>query len=138
MLKEESKIYKEIYLVKGKLQKNTLNKIQYLAREGIWSKIIFGVDFGINGYINDNYLSKQLDNFSNLDNIRIAKQLCFEAINIGVISQDSTSHNTIPVTEFAKKNFQILESIIKDHQEYFVYNTIKSLFSKNISTINGD
>ncbi len=110
--------------IKLKLQSGTLNKIQQCAHDGRWTyKYFFKYDLGVKGYLEDSHLKKQLGRLGDREeNLVMAKMLCFEAMNLGIMK--SAKKNYGVATEFAKAYKELVKEIAAQHPEYFVDGSI--------------
>jgi tetratricopeptide (TPR) repeat protein len=115
--------FEEVILeIKQKIQKNVLNKIYINATKDKWSKFSILGNWGVQGYLGDRYLAKQLGVLANVKNIEMAKMLCFEAICLGAIN--SPSKNFACVKEFARAYPELINKITNEHPEYFIDGSI--------------
>ncbi len=123
------KFDRETYNVMKKLQP-TLDKISGIANSSLWFHSMGIQELGVSGYVNDEYLAQKLGELFSPTNLKIAKMLCFEAINLGLV-QYGIAHevqpNLICSMLFAAKNPDLVEDIVSVHPEYFVnWNVIKA------------
>jgi tetratricopeptide (TPR) repeat protein len=121
-------VNKEIIAVKQQIQEKVLNKMHQLASKADWSSgavmsssSILG-DWGVKGYLSEQYLKKALGKLASSENIKIAQMLCFEAICLGVMN--SANKDMTCVREFAKAYPRLLKEIIAEHPEYMVDGSI--------------
>ena len=121
----------ETITIKQQIQKEVLNKIQQLAKDNEWHKgLIFpkpwgNYSYGVKGYVDEPYLKKQLSNLASLNNsLKIAQGLAFEAICLGVMSQDSQDKNRTCVLKFVKTYPHVILELRNTHPEYFVDQSI--------------
>ncbi len=117
---KKGSVDKQTLIVREKIQESILDKISQAAAKGKWiEKTIIG-EYGVVGYLDETYLSKQLGSELNQseENIKIALMLCFEAINLGIMS--SIQENIVCAIIFAQKYPDILTEININHPEYYV------------------
>lgn len=107
-------------IIKNIVQMSLLNKIQKLAKNGEWSNSVMGYELGIKGYVEEKYLSKILGKKVSQDALSILKELCFEAISIGVMLQETEHPNIQPLKEFIKMYPRLPKKIFNSHPEYFI------------------
>ncbi|WP_342269632.1 tetratricopeptide repeat protein [Rickettsia endosymbiont of Orchestes rusci] len=115
--------------VKQKLQAgmyvSILDIITKLASKGIWSvEDPLGNNWGTLGYVENTYLKKQLGDLATPENLEIAQMLCFEAINLAIMSKGEKERDFTCVIEFAKKYPELIKKIADEHPEYFVDGSI--------------
>ncbi len=128
IIKNRGEFKEETLEIKLKLQSGILNKIQQLAHDGHWMyKSFFNLigiyDLGVKDYLEGSHLKKQLGRLGGREeNLLMAKMLCFEAMNLGVMK--SAKKNYHVVTEFAKAYKELVEKIAVQHPEYFVDGSI--------------
>jgi hypothetical protein len=103
--------------IKQLLQKAVLDPIMKQAEAGKWinTKVF---EYGVSGYLESEFIKKQLGDLYSVNNYDIALQLCFEAINLGIIS--SVDKNPLCSAIFCQKYPKIVEKLLKAHPEYFV------------------
>lgn len=117
----------EIYKIKSKLQttKSTiLNKLYDCGRLGLWNNSWFNNNdiftYGAAYYLTDKHLKEILGENITEKELVIAKTLCFEAINLGVMSASKEERKYDCLFEFIKTYPKLIEQIIKKHPEYFI------------------
>ncbi len=124
----QGKFDRETYNVQKALQP-TLDIISSRANTSLWFHSIGGRELGVSGYVNDEYLSQKLGELFSPANLKIAKMLCFEAINLGLVQygiEHEVQPNLICAMLFAAKNPDLVGDIAQSHPEYFVnWNVIK-------------
>ena len=126
----------DIYHVKTKLQSKILDKLYEYSKNGQWESS-WG-NYGAKSYLSDNYIKKILGSNATTQNLEIAKELCFEAINLGIMSRSEKNRDFTCLQEFTRSNKELVQQIAKEHPEYFVdgTNLIKlaeeNLISKDI------
>jgi hypothetical protein len=108
--------------VKKQIQDSVLNPIKAQAAAGMWVQE-YGVsyltaNYGVSGYIDEKYLKKMLGPLNSTENYKIALELCFEAIGIGIIS--AQEKNPICAAIFCQNYPEIISNIQKKHPEYLV------------------
>lgn len=107
--------------IKQLLQEQVLNPIQKVSAEGKWHKswpILYSADYGVSGYLEESFLTKILGTACNKATIKISLGLCFEAINIGIMS--SKDKNPLVSAIFCQKYPDIIKELIQTHPEYFI------------------
>ncbi len=106
--------------VKKQIQETILNPIQSQAAQGKWTNIKLFTEYGISGYVKEIFIKKQLGQLNDKDgeNYKIALDLCFEAINLGIMN--SENKNPICSSIFAQKYPDVVKDIIKNHPGYFI------------------
>jgi tetratricopeptide (TPR) repeat protein len=136
---ERGTVNKDIIIVKQQIQSSVLNKIQVASSKGNWSSgwfiskpSILG-NWGVKGYLDNNYLEDKLGELCNNSNVKIAQMLCFEAICLGVMS--SSQQDFTCVEEFTKAYPRLLKEIIAEHPEYMVDGSIVKLCTKDPATL---
>ena len=120
----------EILNIKKNIQENVLDKIQSAAAEGKWTKdfmpnYVAGYlksDYGVSGYLKEDWLGKQLGDLDSEASLKIALKLCFEAINIGIMN--SETYNPLCAVIFVQKYPDLVTKMLKDNPEYFVDGSI--------------
>jgi hypothetical protein len=133
---------------------NIFNDIYNISKKGIWSNIkYFGyIDYGLLGYINNDYLTLQIDkykyellNFTYCDIINndfyiFYKNkiliLIFKYIILGIIDSNNINNNIYCIYNFINLHPNIIETIINDYKHYFINKIIKSYIKKYISNNN--
>ena len=108
----------EAYNIKSKIKSKILDKVYHLAKAGQWQNSWFS--YGAKSYIEDNYIRKILGNGTNDKEVEIAKQLCFETINLGIMSLSEKERDFTCLKEFTRQYKEVVEKIIREHPEYFV------------------
>jgi tetratricopeptide (TPR) repeat protein len=119
-IKQRGDIDEATIAVKQKIQTTILNEIHKLAVQGNWSNSSFyGIDWGIKGYLDEEYLKGKLGDLSKEPkNIEIAQTLIFEAINLSIMN--SGEKDLTCAIEFSKKYPTLTKKIAVEHPEYFV------------------
>lgn len=112
----------EAYNIKSRIKSKILDSVYNLAKDGQWHN--GWLSYGVKSYIEDGYIRKVLGNGTNSQEIEIAKQLCFEAINLGIMSQPEQERDFSCLKEFTKQYKGVVEKIIREHPEYFVDGSI--------------
>lgn len=108
--------------IKLKIQNNVLNKIVQAVVDYGWSSPSLSGDWGVKGYIETNYIKRQLGALGNNDlNIQTAQMLCFESMNLGVMKFEK---NYNVVVEFTRANVELVKKIAVEHPEFFVEGSI--------------
>ena len=89
-----------------------------------WSSInFFGVDWGVKGYSDREYLKRVLGELSkNEANLEIAQMLCFESMNLGIMKSEKKPYSV--VEEFTRNNSELVKKIAEQHPEFFVDGSI--------------
>lgn len=136
----------ETLTIKLQIQQTVLDPIQRAAAKGKWVDKHIQGNFGVSGYLG-NYLKTQLGTLNSEENMKIALKLCFEAINLGIMSVKEP--NPLCAAIFAQKYPEIVEQTLKENPEYLVDGFIvrtstkeahpytESILGKKVST-NGD
>lgn len=108
--------------VKHLLQEKVLDPIQAAAAKAKWHEewglAGYTANYGVAGYVDEKFLKTVLDKDYNPANYKIALGLCFEAINIGIMS--NSDQNPLVAAIFCEKYPTHIKDILKDHPEYFV------------------
>lgn len=113
--------------IREKIQESILDNISARAAEGKWFYKTASIEYGVSGYLNDDFIKKTLG--TELDkaaNIKIVKMLCFEAINLGIMT--SSDKNPTAAIIFAQKYPELITEIVTTHPEYFIDGYIAKLF----------
>ncbi|PWU04587.1 MAG: hypothetical protein C5B43_04380, partial [Verrucomicrobia bacterium] len=108
--------------IKTEMQDAVLDKIINGVDDYGWSNrgFIFG-DWGVKGYLNEDYLKERIG--SNLEShIEIAKMLCFEAMNLGIMQSESKPYEV--AATFTRENPELVKKIADLHPEFFVDGSI--------------
>jgi len=112
------------YQIRVRLQ-STLNKIQKLSSNGNWDNSYFLLK-GVKDYLNDSFLREELKELANNENLILAKKLCLEAINIGILSVPPNARKFDCATRFIEENIQLTKELLDKNPEYFIdYNLLK-------------
>lgn len=128
---ERGEFSENILQIQLKLQSPVLNELQKLcAEKDGWNDGI--ILSGANSYLEDNYLRKQLGDLATEENLKIAKELCFEAIALGIMSKLEADRDLGCVIGFAYQYPQLLKIIAHEHPEYFVDGSILQAVSNVI------
>lgn len=116
----------KIYNIKSAIQNDILDNLYHYAKQGRWKNRWFSN--GVSKYISDEYIEAVLN--TNLpqtikkntlkEELKIAKSLCFEAINLGIMSASNTNRYFNCMIKFAKKYPELIKEIVQNHPEYFV------------------
>ena len=111
-------IDKNIITIKEAIQETILDPIKIAASRGKWvdHKVPLG-NIGVSGYLGE-FLKDQLGKLYNEENLEFALELCFEAVNLGIMS--SEKKNPLCAAIFVQQYPKTVENIIKAHPEYFV------------------
>ncbi len=124
--------------LKQKIQENVLNSIVRIVDDQTWcykhgwSSLSLGKDWGVKGYLEKDYLKRQLGELGNNDdNVEMAQMLCFEAMNLGVMKSENRSYEV--VKDFTKANPELVIKIAKQHPEFFVDGSIVDACSTVLS-----
>ncbi len=116
-------VNENIIKVKQKLQKNILNKIVQAVDDYGWTyESFFQGDWGVKSYINEDKLQKELGELNNKQNLIIARMLCFESMNIGIMKSEKKPYQV--VKSFVQKDPKLVKKIAKEHPEFFVDGSI--------------
>lgn len=126
---------KNVFRIKEKLQKNTIDIVQKYASHGVWNKNYLFGKYGIKPKTEKNYLDKELGELSSKENIDIAKMLIFEAINIGILSKPNNLKNYDSLIKFIEENPAIIQKVADKHPEYFIDELILNCCIENIESI---
>jgi tetratricopeptide (TPR) repeat protein len=110
----------KIYDIKFKIQSKILNKLYDCSKNGQWNNGWMPGSYGAKSYLDDGYIKKVLGSDLSSEDLKIAKELCFEAICIGIISTPEAKRNFTCLIEFAHNNSDLLNVIAKQHPKYFV------------------
>lgn len=122
-------------LLKEKIQESVLNPIGRAVNECGWSKVnIFGIDWGVKGYLDKSYLKNKLEEFGKDDNnIEIALMFCFEAMILAVLNSEKKPYPI--VEEFTRNNPDLVKKIAEDYPSFFVDGSIVEICA---SILNSD
>ncbi len=105
--------------IKQKIQESVLNYVYTAATQSKWINKLASIEYGISGYLDEKFLGKALGNSLNTpENIDIALMLCFEAINIGIMS--NPIKNPLCSVAFVQQYPKLVPTILNTHPEYFV------------------
>ncbi len=107
--------------LKQQMQKDILDKIQLAASKGKWTEkygIVIERDYGVSGYIDKQWLIKQIPSLKQESNYEVALEICFEAINIGIMN--SSDKNPLCAQIFAQKYPEIVQKVVKEYPQYLV------------------
>ena len=107
-----------ILAVKEKIQSSVLDPIFEAAARGYWTHCRIGIEYGVKGWINDNYLKTVLGHLNTEVNVKCALMLAFEAINLGIMS--TSNKNPLCAVIFVQKYQEVVKEILVKHPEYFV------------------
>lgn len=110
----------KVYDIKSKIQAKILSKLYDCAQKGQWNDGWIPGSYGAKSYLDDSYIRKVLGSDVSIEDLKIAKELCFEAICIGIMSISESKRNFTCLTEFAHNNSELLNVIAKQHPKYFV------------------
>ncbi len=110
--------------VKQKIQRIDLNEIVKASSQAKWTAIdIFGWDWGVKGYLNQDYLKGQLQELgNNKENIESAQMLCFESMNLGIMKCEKKPYEVVEA--FTQANPVLVKKIAEQHPEFFVDGSI--------------
>ena len=103
--------------IKATIQKSVLDPIKAAAAKGKWIEVTIAGNIGISGYLGE-FIETKLGDLNSEKNVKIALELCFEAISLGIMS--SSKPNPLCAAIFAQKYPLTIASILEDHPEYFV------------------
>jgi len=81
------------------------------------------VDEGVKGYLEESYLKKEVGT-GDSNQIKMAKMLCFESMNLGIMKSEKKPYAYEVVQEFTKNNPELVKEIAKEHPEFFVDGSI--------------
>lgn len=111
-------IDKNIMSIKETIQESILDPIKAAAARGKWidHKVSSG-NVGVSGYLGE-FLKNQLGKLNGNENLEIALELCFEAINLGIMS--NSNQNPLCAAIFTQEYPKIIDNILEKHPEYFV------------------
>lgn len=111
-------INKNLIIIKEAIQESILDPIKIAASRGKWvdHKVSSG-NIGVSGYLGG-FLKNQLGELSSKENLEIALELCFEAVNLGIMS--SEMKNPLCSAIFAQEYPETINNVLKKHPEYFV------------------
>ncbi len=115
---EQGSSTETILNIKMQIQHAVLDEVQAASAIGKWIKKIAIMNYGVLGYLDEDYLARELGALNSEENIKIARKLCFEAINIGIMN--SENYNPLCAAIFAKEYPDLIKEILKDNPEYFV------------------
>lgn len=120
-----------VFEIRCHTQSNVLNKIQKQAQRGRWmqNRILilsgtFRTNSGISRYLKPKYLKECLGCLYTEDNLKRVQMLCFEAINIGIMSRKEKNRKFICAEKFASTYPNLVKEILQKHPEYFVDGSI--------------
>ncbi len=122
MITERGDSKEDLIRLKQKIQKNVLSNLVKAVEEIGWSKVNWRwVDEGVKGYLEESYLKKEVGT-GDSNQIKMAKMLCFESINLGIMKSEEKPYGV--VQEFTKNNLELVKEIAKEHPEFFVDGSI--------------
>jgi tetratricopeptide (TPR) repeat protein len=108
----------ETLKIKSLIQEKVLNPIYVAAADGKWHNGYIGVEWGVVGYLQEDFLKQTLGKEFNDDTLKIALGLSFEAINLGIMN--SSTKNPLVAAIFVKKYDAFTKDLLEVHPEYFV------------------
>ena len=105
--------------IKQKIQESVLNYVYAAATQGKWINKLASIEYGVSGYLDEKFLSKVLGHTLNTpENVDTALMLCFEAINLGIMS--NPVKNPLCGVAFVQQYPKLISTILDKHPEYFV------------------
>lgn len=122
--KNENLNTEKLIKIKLKIQKDTLNKIVQVVDDYGWSKPgLFSGDWGVKSYLEKDYLKEKLGEMGKTtENIEIARMLCFESMNIGIMKSNKKPYSV--VEGFVQNDPEFVKKIAEKHPEFFVDGSI--------------
>lgn len=112
----------DLIKIKQKIQKNVLNNIVKAVDNYGWSSMGYGYDWGVKGYIEKDYIKKELGELNKSKNVEIALMLCFESMNLGIMKSEKKPYEL--VKSFVQENPALVKKIAQEHPEFFVDGSI--------------
>ncbi len=123
MISSRGKVDNDLLILKKKIQESVLNNIVESVETYGWSYGWSRYDWGVKGYITQNYLARKLEELeNNKDNIELAQMLCFEAMNLGIMKSAKKPYEV--VEKFTQANVELVKKIAVEHPEFFVDGSI--------------
>jgi len=104
--------------IKQKIQKSVLNPVYEASKNGLWVHKIALIEYGTSGYVNEVFLAKALGSLNTTENVNLALMLCFEAINLGIMS--SPIYNPICAVAFVQQHPTLVPTMVATNPEYFI------------------
>lgn len=108
-----NKYKKNMYNIKNKIKK-LLSKLYYCSKNNTCGEIV------ITNELIGRYLEKRQNGIDAIRDFEIAKSLCFEAINMGIMSNTKEKRDYKHMLEFVANNRELIDKTIEEHPEYFV------------------
>lgn len=114
----------DLVLLKQKIQQSILPKIVEVVNTTGWSYVNFlSIDWGVKGYIEKNYLARQLEELgSSNENVELVQMLCFESMNLSIMKSEKKQYEL--VESFTREYPELIKKIAKEHPEFFVDGSI--------------
>jgi len=123
MIISRGKVDNDILILKKQIQENILNNITESVDKYGWSSGWARFDWGVKGYIAENYLARKLGELENQENnIKVAQMLCFEAMNLGIMKSSKKPYAI--VESFTQENPELVKKMAVEHPEFFVDGSI--------------
>lgn len=117
--------------IKQTIQKSVLSHIINIVDDEAWvhkrgwssNSWLVGGDWGVKGYLEKDYLKRELKELGNNDeNIELAQMLCFESTNLAIMKSEKKAYEV--VQSFARENPELVKKIAVQHPEFFVDGSI--------------
>jgi len=118
--------------IKQKIQESVLNLVYEASKQGNWIHQIAMIEYGVSGYLDGAFLARALGPLNSPENVNLALMLCFEAINLGVMS--NPTNNPLCAVAFVQQHPKLVEKILATHPEYFINEHILKSTLTNAST----
>jgi len=115
----------DIITLKQKIQESILNKIVEATDNHGWTNEWgFLGNWGVKGYIQQDYLKEKLDKIDKMsnNNVELAQMLCFESMNLGIMKSEKKPYEV--VESFTRENSELVKKISVEHPEFFVDGSI--------------
>jgi len=123
----------EVVKIKLRLQEKVLNNISLLAEKRTWNK-----DEHIQSYLEEENLKKCLEEaWDGADSIKIARMLCFESINLGLMrraSSEAVKDKYACSISFLREYRDLIKPLSENHPEYFVDGSIVKCCIEELQT----
>jgi hypothetical protein len=118
--------------IKQKIQESILNPVFEGSRQGAWVHKIALIEYGVSGYVDEAFLAKELGPLNTPENVNSALMLCFEAINLGVMS--NPMNNPLCAVALVRQHPTLVPTMLATHPEYFINEHILKSTLLNAST----
>ncbi|MBS0236049.1 MAG: hypothetical protein JSS50_01780 [Proteobacteria bacterium] len=128
---------RELYFETKKALSAVCHNVFRLSAKGDWSDPHFtGVNWGVLGYTSDEYLTKQLRDCQapKEATINVARMVCFQSINFGIMSACSSKASMACATSFMSTYPEVVEEVANKHPQLFVDYSVVEACQKHLET----